>query len=383
MSVTHHRYAVLVTFTQAGADLFDRAPQKGAPPVPMLAEVIDAVIGVDTHRDTHHAELAAPTGAVIAACSFPSSAAGCARLLDWAAAHAPGPRVAACIEGTRSYGAGLARAAAAAGLTVIECEQPTRRARRGRGKSDPLDAHLAVLTALRLDAGKLPAPRADGDREALRILLCAREELTTTATGQANRLRALLRDGDDRDRDLARARLPVTTLTALARRRAPHGATRAAHVRHAEIRRLALALRDAARAKNANRAQLNTIVADLAPGLTRRPGIGPVTAARAIIAFSHPGRCRHDAAFARLAGTSPLEASSGQHTRHRLNRGGDRKLNQAIHTIAVTRMRSHPATTAYVTRRRAQGKTDREIRRCLKRYITRELYRTLTNTMTT
>src|SRR5215469_3902698 len=163
----------------------------------MLADTVDGGIGVDTHRDTHHAEIAHPSGAVIAACSVPNTSGGYAQLLSWARQHAPGPRMAACIEGTRSYGAGLARAAAAAGLTVIECEQPTRQARRGKGKSDPIDAHLAVLTALRLEVSKLPTPRADGDREALRILLCARQELTTTATAQANRLRALLRDGGD------------------------------------------------------------------------------------------------------------------------------------------------------------------------------------------
>jgi transposase len=351
--------------------------------VPMLADVIDAVIGVDTHRDVHHAVIARASGVVIAACSVPNTSGGYARLLAWAREHAPGPQLAACIEGTRSYGAGLARAAAAAGLMVIECEQPTRRTRRGKGKSDPIDAHLAVLTALRLDAGKLPTPRADGDREALRILLCARRELTTTATAQANRLRALLRDGDDTDRDLGRrARLSTTTLAALARRRQPPGASRAQAVRHAEIRRLTLALQEAARQVKANHRELRAIVSDLAPGLTSRPGIGPVTAAQAIVSFSHPGRCRHDAAFARLAGTSPIEASSGQTARHRLNRGGDRALNMAIHIIATSRMRCDPATIAYITRRRAEGKTTREIRRCLKRYIARQLYRALTAAMT-
>ena len=143
--------------------------------MPMLADLIDAVIGVDTHRDTHHAELALPTGAAIATCSISNDSAGYAQLLTWIADHAPGPRLVISIEGTRSYGAGLARAAAAAGLRVIECEQPTRARRRGKGKSDPIDAHLAVLTALQLHADKLPTPRADGDREALRILLCARQ----------------------------------------------------------------------------------------------------------------------------------------------------------------------------------------------------------------
>ena len=135
-------------------------------------------------------------------------------------------------------------------------------------------------------------------------------------------------------------------------------------------------------ALKAHRTQLQAIVDELAPGLTDRPGIGLVSVAQAIVSFSHPGRCRNDAAFAALAGTSPLESSSGRTVRHRLNRGGDRALNRAIHTIALTRMRSCPTTRAYVARRTAEGKTLREIRRCLKRYIARQLYRTLTTAMT-
>jgi transposase len=348
----------------------------------MLAELIDAVIGVDTHRDTHHAEITYPSGASIATRSISNDSAGYTQLLTWILDQAPGPRLVLCIEGTRSYGAGLARAATAAGIPVIEAEQPTRKTRRGRGKSDRMDAHLAVLYALQLNAEKLPTPRADGDREALRILLCAREELTTTSTGQTNRLKALLRDGDDADRRLARGKLTDTTLSELVKRRQPREARREQAVRHAEVRRLAAALREAGRVLKANRAELAAIVNDLVPGLTNQRGIGPVTAAQAIVSFSHAGRCRNDAAFAKLAGTSPIEASSGQTTRHRLNRGGDRALNKAIHIIANTRIRSDPATQAYVARRTAEGKSTREIRRCLKRYIARQLYRGLTAAMT-
>jgi transposase len=165
--------------------------------VPMLAELVDAVVGVDTHRDTHQVEIALPSGAPIAVTTISNDTSGYAELLAWIVDHAPGPRLAVSIEGTRSYGVGLARAAAAAGLVVLECEQPHRKARRGKGKSDPIDAHLAVLAALRLDADRLPTPRADGDREALRILLSARQELTTASTAQTNRLRALLLGGDD------------------------------------------------------------------------------------------------------------------------------------------------------------------------------------------
>jgi transposase len=237
------------------------------------------------------------------------------------------------------------------------------------------------LAALRLDASRLPVPRADGDREALRILLVARQEITESTTAQASRLRALLLAGDDTDRQAARGALTQTALAALAGRELLAGASREQAVRQAEIRRLALSLGQARQQLKDNRAQLLAIVDDIAPGLTSRFGVGPVSAAQAIVSFSHPGRCRSEAAFAALGGTSPVPASSGQTVRHRLNRGGDRALNRAIHAIALVRMRCCPRTQAYVARRTAEGKTTREIRRCLKRYIARELYRQLTRTM--
>jgi hypothetical protein len=156
--------------------------------------------------------IAHPTGTPIATITIGNDSAGFAELLGWIFDHAPGPRLAVSVEGTRSYGVGLARAVADAGLMVIECEQPHRKGRRGKGKSDPIDAHLAVLTALRCDADRLPTPRADGDRDALRILLGARHDLTTAHTAQTNRLRALLLGGDDADRQTARGALSDTAL---------------------------------------------------------------------------------------------------------------------------------------------------------------------------
>jgi transposase len=347
----------------------------------MLAEVVDAVIGIDTHRDSHEVEIADAAGKPITVMRVGNDSAGFAQLLAAIAKVAPGPQVAVCIEGSRSYGIGLARALAAEGLLVIECEQPRRKQRRGKGKSDPIDAHLAVLAALRLDTGRLAVPRADGDREALRILLVARQEITAARTAQASRLRALLPAGDDTDRQVARGALTQPVLAALAGRELPAGARRDHAIRQAEIARLALALGQAHRQLTDNRRQLLAIAGDIAPGLTSRYGIGPVSAAQAIVSFSHPGRCRTEAAFAALGGTSPIPASSGQTIRHRLNRGGDRALNRAIHAIALTRIRSCPRTRGYVTRRTAEGKTPREIRRCLKRYIARELYRQLTRSM--
>jgi transposase len=176
-----------------------------------------------------------------------------------------------------------------------------------------------------------------------------------------------------------RATLTDSVLVAVARRREPRQASREQAVRHGEIRRLALAVRAGRDALASNRAQLQTIVDEMAPALTERRGVGAVTAAQAIVSFSHPGRCRSDAAFAALSGTSPVQASSGQTVRHRLNRGGDRALNSAIHTIALTRIHCCPTTREYVAR---EGKSSREIRRCLKRYIARELYRVLSASTT-
>jgi transposase len=283
----------------------------------MLAETVDAVIGIDTHRDSHEVEIADPAGKPVTTMQISNDSAGFARLLSAIAEMAPGPRVAVCIEGSRSYGIGLARALAAAGLLVIECEQPSRKQRRGKGKSDPIDAHLAVLAALRLDTGQLPAPRADGDREALRILLVARQEITVARTAQIGRLRALLLAGDDTDRRAARTALTQAVLASLAGRELGSNARRDQAVRQAEIRRLALALVQAWQQLKDNHTQLQAIVDDIAPGLTSRFGVGPVSAAQAIVSFSHPGRCRNEAAFAALGGTSPLPASSGRTIRHR------------------------------------------------------------------
>lgn len=348
-----------------------------------VAQVVDAVVGVDTHRDTHTAHLATASGVAISACEISNDTTGYAELSDWIHAHTPGPRPLVGIEGTRSYGRGLATALTEAGLGVIECAPPETKTRRRRGKSDAIDAEHAAARVLNTQLRKLPTPRADGDREALRILITAREEMTRENTARINRLRALLGGGDDTDRDLGRASLTITRLNTLATRQPPRGATREHTVRQAEIRRLAVAIRDTRRELARNNTQLEQIIKDVAPGLLDLPGLGPATGARAIVSFSHPGRCRSDAAFAKLAGTAPLDASTGHNTHHRLNRGGDRQLNKATHTIAAVRMRDDPTTRNYVTRRTTEGKTPREIRRCLKRYITRQLYRHLTHTMTT
>jgi transposase len=353
--------------TQTGADL-STPVWKETTAMAMVADITDAVVGVDTHRDTHSLQISTSGGVPIAQCTVGNDDAGFAAAITWAVRHAPGPRLLFAVEGTRSYGIGLTRAVQAAGHPVVEIVRSARdNRRRGNGKTDAIDAQLAVMTALPLDSDHLPTPRADGDREALRILLDARDEMTVTRTRQVNRLRALLLSGDDNDRPLARGALTVARLRAIARRRGLRGDSRQEHVRRAETRGLASAIRDADAQLSANARRLTEIVTEIAPDLLQRHGVGPVSGAQAIVAFSHPGRCRSEAAYASLAGACPIPASSGQTSRWRLNRGGDRALNRAVHAIAHARMISCSRSRDYVTRRRADGKSTPEIRRCLKR----------------
>ena len=343
-----------------------------------VPQLWDAFVGGDTHRDTHQLEMLSAIGIVLSTITIENDADGYEQAIAWITEHAPGPRVLIGLEGTRSYGVGLSRALQVAGLEVVEVEQPSKTDRRGRGKSDPIDAHHAALQVLRMPLDRKVLPRSDGDREAMRILLIARGEISTTRTGQINRLRALLLLGDDDDRVLCRCTMSKANLEKITRRRARQNETTEQAVRRAEARRLALAIRAADVELAANLKQLGQLVEEFAPGLLELKGVGPFSGAQAIASFSHVGRCRNEAAFASLAGVSPLQASSGLTNRHRLNRGGDRQLNRAIHTIMLTRWRDCPRTREYIERRRKENKTDREIRRCLKRYIARELFRELT-----
>lgn len=340
--------------------------------------VLDAAVGGDTHRDTHHLEMVTGAGVLISRITIDNDADGYAEALAWIADHTPGPRVLIGLEGTRSYGVGLCRALLAAGLDVVEVEQPRKADRRGRGKSDPIDAHLAALAVLRMPADRKVLPRTDGDREALRILLGARRENTTIKTKKTNRLRAVLLTGSDEDRELSRGAMSEAHLGTIARRRARKGENTEQRVRREEITRLAQAILQLIDELKANKKELAELVEEFAPGLLDTVGIGPVSGAQAIVSFSHVGRCRNEAAFAALAGASPVQASSGRTHRHRLNQGGDRQLNRALHDIAKTRWRHCERTKAYIARRRAEQMPDREIRRCLKRYIARELFRALT-----
>jgi transposase len=346
----------------------------------MLADSIDLVIGVDTHKESHTAALVAPTGALLGTLTASTRRAGLGRLLEFGRSRSAERRL-WVLEGTGSYGAGLAAVLVAAGENVAEIDRPRRPVRRHGAKSDPLDAVRAAREALGRE--HLGRPRGRGGREALRVLLVAREAAVGERRRALNLLHALVISAPD---DL-RTGLRRLAGAALVRRCA--GLRELAH-QSAERRATGRALRLAARRVNratseaaALEADLRPLVRAIAPTLLDERGVGPVTAGWLIVAWSHPGRVRTEAAFASLAGVAPIPASSGQTVRYRLNRSGDRILNRTLHTIVMSRLRYDPLTQAYAARRRAEGRTDREIIRCLKRFVARSLYRRLEHTATT
>jgi transposase len=332
----------------------------------IVAHAHPFVIGVDAHARNHAlAVLASPTGELLDETQFPATVAGLQRAVSWVARRTGGDlAVLWVIEGVGTYGARLARAANDAGYAVAEAGRMSARANRGVGKSDPLDARRIAQSVLAVDVAMLRRPRADdGVRAAVRVLIASRDHISTERTSAANALTALIRVADlgiD-----ARRPLTAAQITAMAAWRA-RDEDLATAVARKEAGRLAKRVIAADRELAANTKQMTDLLnASPARVLLDQPGIGPVTAAVTLAAWSHPGRVRSEAAFASLAGVNPIPASSGNTVRHRINRGGDRRLNRALHMAAVTRIRMDPRTRAYVERRTAEGRTPREIRRCL------------------
>lgn len=337
-------------------------------------EQADFVIGVDTHKHTHTGSVVDPLGAERATTTLPADAPGYRRLLQFAKAHADGRRIWA-IEGSGCYGSGLTSYLLEQHEQVVEIDRPERPARRNGAKSDALDATRAGREAL--SRRHLAEPRRRGQREALRVLLrtrksaidarsqaiCHLKSLVVTAPAQ---LRHRL-DGLDTDALVARcARLHIVST---------HSAEHQATV--ISLRATARRVRVLSEEAEDLESRLGALVRQMAPRLLAEVGIAAITAAEVLCAWSHRGRLRSEAAFANLAGAAPREASSGQITRHRLNRSGDRRLNCALHTIVLSRLAHHDETKRYAARRQAEGKTPREIKRCLKRHLARRLFKLL------
>lgn len=342
----------------------------------MTSQTHQVTGGVDTHGHTHHTAALDDLGRVLGDREFPTTSAGYQDLLSWLASF--GPITAVGVEGTGAYGAGLNRYLNAAGIRVVEVDRPDRSTRRRQGKSDPIDAIAAARAVLSGRAGGIPKTRT-GAVEAIRALRVTRRGAVKARTAALNQLHDLIVTAPDDLRShlsgLGRQKLldHCQHLTVDdTRLDDPAEATTAALVA-VTARILALT----AEIKLADR-RLKPLVTTTAPTLSALFGVGPDVAGQLLTtAGDNPDRLRSEAALAHLCGVAPLPASSGRTDRHRLNRGGDRAANNALHTIAITRLHRDPKTRAYQQKRTAQGLSTKDILRCLKRYITREIHRAL------
>ncbi len=342
-----------------------------------LRAVVDVVIGVDTHVHTHSAAVVdARTGGVLDEITVEATAEGYAELVAFADEHAV--LRAWAIEGTGSHGAGVTRHLQRREEVVIELDRPERAKRRNGAKSDPLDAIRAAREALARP--RLGTPRSGGDRQALAVLLAARRSAVQAAGDAQRQIFALLIAAPEPIRARFRSLTSTQTVKAAARLRV-HGTYDTETATTVTVLR-SLARRAQALSEEAadHEQALKRIVRSWRPDLLEQVGVGTIVAATVLCAWSHPGRLHSEGAFAMLAGVAPIPATSGQVTqRHRLNRYGDRQLNRALHTVVLTRLRHDQTTRDYRDRRTSEGKTLREIKRCLKRYVARDLYRLLEN----
>jgi transposase len=340
----------------------------------MVTDQVDFVVGVDTHADQHAlAVVDAVTQRTCGQLTILASRQGYRQALRLAKRHAPGRRAWA-LEGSGCYGAGLARFLNMRGERVLEVERPSRDGQTGRVKTDALDAERAARQVLAGSAGA--RPRLAPETQALRALLTTREGAVSACTAALNELRALIVISPPELRERLRGRSEAKLLDACVRLR-PGSSDSERQAVALALRSLALRVRQLRNEAGTLEKELARRTQALAPELLAQPGIGPITAAAVLIAWSAPGRLRSEAAFARLAGAAPIPASSGKTIRYRLDRGGDRQLNRALHTIILTRKRIDPRTQEYIARRVSEGKTQREATRCLKRYLARSLYRQL------
>ncbi|WP_030926026.1 IS110 family transposase [Streptosporangium amethystogenes] len=343
----------------------------------MPAEQVDGVIGVDTHRDTLAAAAVSPLGAVLAHAEAVTDAHGYLQLLEFARKHIPDRRCWA-LEGAGGYGAGLAAFLQASGEKVVEVCRPRRPAQRGGRKTDALDAIRAAREALTSE--HLIQPRRRGEREALRVLLATRQGAVSASTAAINHLKALIVSAPDDLRTEIRSMGSKAQISYCATLRDRPSQTLEHRMTVRALRPTAQRIQTLRAEAKALEEEITALVNEFKPELIEQVGVGAISAAQILVSWSHPGRFRSEAAFAAFAGTAPIPASSGLTNRHRLNRSGDRQLNRALHTIILVRARVDPDTRAYSARRISEGKSPREARRCLKRALSRQLFKLLERT---
>lgn len=331
----------------------------------------EVILGVDTHLDIHMGVLISNTGKLLGELTAETNTAGYHKLLTWAQSF--GMLKQAGVEGTGTYGAGLAQVLRDHGVAVYEVNRPDRSRRRLQGKSDPIDAENAARAVLAGRATAIPKEQS-GVAEALRITSVARRSAVKAKTQAINQLRSLLVSAPDDIRARLWRSKPEACVAGCARLRSL-GETPRLKTLMISLRALAKRWLVLAEEIKEHDRVLDELTQQHAKRLRQQFGVGPQTAAVLLsVAGDNPERLKNEAALAALCGTNPLPASSGKTTRHRLNRGGSRTANNALWTIAMVRMRSEPRTKAYVERRVGEGLSSKEIHRCLKRYIVRELY---------
>jgi transposase len=344
-------------------------PQFPLPAQHVPAPTEDVVLGVDTHKDIHVAAVITTMGAALAHQGFPTTAAGYRQLIAWARSFGAVRR--AGVECTGSYGAALTRALRREGIDVVEINQPDRATRRKRGKTDAVDADSAARAVLSGRATTTPKT-ADGPAADMRVLRLAKESAVKARTQAMNQLKAVLLVLDPDLRELLTGLTnPVLVATCAGLEDDRGEAVFTMRVLARRVQNLSEEVKEltrrTAKAVRACRPQLLELV-----------GVGPDSAAVLLIAAGdNPDRLADEASFAALCGVSPVEQSSGKTQRRRLNRGGHRQANAALYRIVQSRMRWDERTQTYLRRRTAEGKSRREIIRCLKRYVAREIYRHL------
>lgn len=347
----------------------------------MVETPVLVTAGVDTHRDNHVAAALDQMGRVLATASFPATGSGFVELTDWLSGF--GELVAVGVEGTGSYGAGLARYLAGEAIEVREVIRPNRQHRRRYGKADHTDA-VAAGRAVQSGEASAKMRHTQGGTESLRMLRIARSSAVKSQTMVGNQIRSVLATGpiELAERFAAKS---INAVAAEASRLRPRGDL-ADPVQATKTALQSLGRRHQALREEIDQlgAAIDQLVSQTAPPpLLDECGIGPINATDLLIAFgSNPDRVHSEAAFAALCGVSPVDASSGRQQRHRLNRGGDRQANAALYRAVITRLRYHQPTREYMTRRLSEGLTKPEVIRCLKRALARRIYKILTHHQT-
>jgi transposase len=336
---------------------------------------VSVTLGVDTHKDTHVAVALDGLGRRLGTLSVPTTTLGYERLMRWARGYGTVER--AGVEGTGSFGAGLARFLKAEGIDVREVVRPKRRDLYRSGKSDPIDAEAAARAVLAGTA--LGQPKgADGEVEMIRALRSARRSAVKARTQAVNQLRGLLDTAPEELKDQLRGLSAFELIGKASRFRPPEHPDGVLAATKVALRSVARRCRMLSEEVSELDGQLERLVGRTAPELVAVKGVGTDTAASLLIAVGdNPTRLESEAAFAHLCGVAPIPASSGRVVRHRLNRRGNRDANRALYVIAFSRMSRDERTRDYVARRTREGKSKKEIIRCLKRYIAREIYKVL------